>query len=264
MPSHPRRPTAFVIASTNHGTMIVNRNDRNELGHGAYGIGYQLLEHSCHEQEENELVGRLLLMRRHDYGDGVVLLDCGANIGTHTVEWSRLMQGWGNVAAFEAQERVFYALCGNITINNCFNARSIWAAIGERSGEIEVPELDPFTPSSFGSLELRRNGSNEYIGQEADNTRKTKVRMVSIDDLDPTRLDFIKLDVEGMEMECLKGAEKSLRRHRPQMMIERIKSKGDEIPSFLEPLGYRFFHMRMDTICIHESDPSLGRVKIST
>jgi hypothetical protein len=42
------------------------------------------------------------------------------------------------------------------------------------------------------------------------------------------------------------------------MMIERIKS-GDEIPKFLEPLGYRFLHMRMDTICIHESDPRLDR-----
>lgn len=260
MPSPPRRPAAFVIAGTNHGTMIVNRNDRRDIpGRGSYGVGQQLLDLSCHEQDENETVGRLLLMRRHDHGDGVTLLDCGANVGTHTVSWSRLMHGWGTVTAIEAQERVFYALCGNITINNCLNARAIWAAVGERSGEIEVPDLDPLSPSSFGSLELRRNGNNEFIGQDADEARKTTVRMVSIDDLDPHRLDFIKLDVEGMEMECLRGAERSLRRHRPQMMIERIKS-GDEIPKFLAPIGYRFFHMRMDTLCIHESDPALKRV----
>ena len=32
------------------------------------------------------------------------------------------MFGWGTVIAIEAQERVYYALCGNITINNCLNA----------------------------------------------------------------------------------------------------------------------------------------------
>ncbi|MGA8320591.1 MAG: hypothetical protein WB774_07170 [Xanthobacteraceae bacterium] len=36
--------------------------------------------------------------------------------------------------AFEAQERIYYALAGNIAINNCFNARAINAAVSNRSG----------------------------------------------------------------------------------------------------------------------------------
>ena len=38
------------------------------------------------------------------FGDGVMAIDCGANVGVHTLEWSRLMYGWGEVIAFEAQE----------------------------------------------------------------------------------------------------------------------------------------------------------------
>jgi FkbM family methyltransferase len=51
-----------------------------------------------------------------------VAIDCGANIGTHTIEWAKKMTGWGAVIGIEAQERIFYALAGNIAINNCFNA----------------------------------------------------------------------------------------------------------------------------------------------
>ena len=47
----------------------------------------------------------------------------GANIGVHTVEWARHMYGWGNVIAIEAQERLYYSLCGNISLNNCLNVR---------------------------------------------------------------------------------------------------------------------------------------------
>ena len=61
-------------------------------------------------------------LRRRFHGDGVVAIDCGANIGVHTVEWAIAMTGWGSVVAIEAQERIYYALAGNIAINNCFNA----------------------------------------------------------------------------------------------------------------------------------------------
>jgi FkbM family methyltransferase len=65
----------------------------------------------------------------------VVALDCGANIGVHSVEWARLMKDWGSVIAVEAQERVFYALAGNLTLQNCFNARAIWAAVSDTPGD---------------------------------------------------------------------------------------------------------------------------------
>jgi FkbM family methyltransferase len=43
-----------------------------------------------------------------------VAVDVGANVGAFTVLWGRHIMGWGFVHAFECQERIFYALAGNI------------------------------------------------------------------------------------------------------------------------------------------------------
>ena len=80
------------------------------------------------------LAREILALRRRHYGEGVLAIDCGANIGVHTIEWAKAMTGWGSVLAIEAQERIYYALAGNIAINNCFNAFAIHAAVSSESG----------------------------------------------------------------------------------------------------------------------------------
>lgn len=262
MKSTAKRPVAFVLASTNHGSMLVNRHDYRLVGDGGYGVGYQLLNKSEFDQEEIDFALQLLETRGANYGPGVVAIDCGANIGVHTIEWARLMYGWGEVIAFEAQERVFYALSGNIALNNCFNARAFWAAIGAETGEIGVPTPNYFIPSSFGSLELRKKDSNEFIGQNIDYSTLQPTRLVSIDDLTLTRVDFIKIDIEGMEMEALHGANKTLVQHCPQLLIEKIKSNENEIAEFLTSLGYELFPSGLNLLAIHKSDPVSNEITI--
>jgi hypothetical protein len=63
--------------------------------------------------------------------------------------------GWGSVIAIEAQERIYYALAGNIAINNCFNAIAMHAAVSSEPGVMQIPTPDYFQPSSFGNLELK-------------------------------------------------------------------------------------------------------------
>ena len=119
------RPITWVLVATNHGTLLVNRHDHHQVGSSGYGVGYQLLNTSAFDAPEVNTARTLLSLRRRHYGDGVVAVDCGANIGVHSVEWARHMDGWGEVIAIEAQERIFYALAGNLSINNCFNARAV-------------------------------------------------------------------------------------------------------------------------------------------
>src|SRR5271168_2413116 len=128
MPNPPRK-VAFIISATDHGTMIVNRFDQHVVERAGYGVGFQLLETASYDAGDVELILKMLDLRRQHYGDGVVAVDCGANVGVHTVEWAKRMTGWGVVLAFEAQERIYYALAGNIAINNCFNARANYAAV---------------------------------------------------------------------------------------------------------------------------------------
>lgn len=263
MNSNKLRPVAFVLASTNYGSFIVNRHDYNNTGNTTYGVGYQFLQTSSWNKNEIDVALQLIESRKINYGDGVVALDCGANIGAHTVEWAKHMTGWGNVLAFEAQERVFYALAGNITINNCFNARAIWSAVGETSGTIGVPVPDYFTPSSFGSLELKKSVGNEFIGQAIDysenNLQNTSI--IAIDDLNMERVDFIKIDVEGMEMDVLAGAEKTISKTKPQLMIEVIKSDQDALQQWLTNHGYKIFPSGMNLLAIHEADPVSSQIK---
>lgn len=237
--------------------MIVNRNDFNVANNVSYGVGFQLMQNGCFDPEEINIVLQLLSTRRVNFGDGVVALDCGANVGVHTIEWAHAMTNWGAVLAFEAQERIFYMLAGNIAINNCFNARAIWAAVGAQAGEIGVPRPDYFRNASFGSLEIRKTDRTEYIGQainySSDELEKT--RMLAIDDLCLDRLDFLKIDIEGMEMEALDGARLTIERAKPQIFIEHIKTNEAQLNQFLIDRAYRIYPFGNNTIAIHASDP---------
>ncbi|MBN3760180.1 FkbM family methyltransferase [Burkholderia sp. Ac-20365] len=262
--SFPARPIAFVLASTNHGNMIVNRNDYAINPNGnAFGVGYQLLSTSQFDANEIRLALLILDLRRRHFGDGVVAIDGGANIGVHTIEWSRHMYGWGQVMSFEAQETVYYALAGNIALNNCLNARARLAALGERCGEMIVPRPDYTKPASFGSLELRQREHTEAIGQPIsyDAQHGVKVPVIDLPSLELERLDFLKLDVEGMEVDVLRGARAVIERHRPVMLIEMIKSDRGAIDALLTSLGYHQFPFGIDTLAIHESDPTLQHVQ---
>lgn len=259
------RPAAFVLVATSHGTMIVNRNDYRMVSENAgYGVGFQLLSTSGYDLAEVGFILDLLRSRRNDYGDGVVAIDCGANIGVHTVEWARAMSGWGRVYSFEPQEKIYYALAGNIALNNCFNVTARLAAVGATCGRLALPEVNYCIPSSFGSLELNPGDSNEYIGQNIDYNRPAQqIDLLTLDSLSLPRIDLIKIDVEGMELEVLQGALESIARSQPQLLIEVIKSDEHAITELLEPRGYRFFPVGLNVLAVHSSDPVLRRFKNS-
>src|SRR5579883_1534557 len=135
-----QRKLAFVLAASNHGTMIVNRLDYRMINaNEGFGVGFQILETASFDPQEVMLAVQLLAARRRHHGDGVLAIDCGANIGVHTIEWAVAMPGWGSVLAIEAQERIYYALAGNIAINNCFNAMALHAAVSSEPGVMTIP-----------------------------------------------------------------------------------------------------------------------------
>lgn len=260
------RPLPFVLASSNHGTLIVNRNDYRMVDETrGYGVGFQIFETSAFDPQEVSTALHLLTLRREFFGDGVVAIDGGANIGVHTLEWAKHMHGWGRVIGVEAQERVFYALAGNVAINNCFNATVLHAALGAAEGSLTVPRPNYLQPASFGSLELRQRAGNEFIGQAIDYApgQGDTVRMITVDGLGLSRLDFLKLDIEGMELEALEGALVSVEKHKPQMLVETIKTDAAALRSLLDKHGYHHFQVGINLLAIHSTDPSLARIKVA-
>lgn len=256
------KPSPFVLMSTQNGSMIINRNDYHKTADNrVYGVGYQLMNRSCYDPNDVQLILELLKLRHESYGDGVVALDCGANIGVHTIEWANLMTAWGEVHAFEAQEKIFYALAGNIILNNCLNASAKHLALGSSNGKITIPEPDYLKPASFGSFEIKKSENNEFIGQTIDYANANKeIDLITLDSLDLTRVDLIKIDVEGMEEEVLNGAIKLISTHKPIIFIEVIKSNKQDLISLLESFDYKYIHLSINILAINKEDDCIDKI----
>ena len=257
------RKLAFVLASTNQGAMIVNRLDYRMVGpDSGFGVGFQLLEQDAFDPVEVELAVQLLETRRRYHGDGAVAIDCGANIGAHTIEWAIAMTGWGSVIAIEAQERIYYALAGNIALNNCFNAIAMHAAVSSEAGVMKIPSPNYLTASSFGSLELRQRDNNEFIGQAIDysDAKMVAIQKLTLDALQLARVDLIKIDIEGMEMEALEGGCQLIEKCHPILLIEQIKAGREQLRAWLQERGYTLFDAGINLLAVHKTDATLNEL----
>jgi FkbM family methyltransferase len=245
-------PIAFVVTSTNQGTLIINRNDYKMVEDGkGFGVGFSLMNTGSYDQIEVDFLKAILVKRRELFGDGVIAVDCGANIGVHTVQWGRLMTTWGHVVSIEAQEKIYYALCGNIAINNCFNVTARNLAVGAERGSLIIPEPNYYQPASFGSLELKEHPDKEDIGQQI--TAKKEVGMITLDSIGFKRCDLIKIDVERMEHEVLAGAWKTIDQFKPVLFIE--VAKCVDLNEYLTEHGYKIYPLGANLLAVHESDP---------
>ena len=82
------------------------------------------------------------LLREH-VKTGMVVLDLGAHIGTHTILMSKLVGPWGRVYAFEPQKKIYRELYHNIHLNGANNVKALRYAIGQ--GPAQLVEMNPAT-----------------------------------------------------------------------------------------------------------------------
>lgn len=162
--------------------------------------------------------------------EGDTVVEAGANIGSHTVHFARLVGTGGEVYAFEPQRLVYQLLCGNVAINSLANVYTYRCGVGSESGTLHVPELSPEQIHNWGGVSL--------LGQE----KGEEVPLVTIDSYHLQACDFIKIDVEGMELAVLQGAEATIRAFLPVIYLE--ANEADEeaaVARYLAPLGYRIY-----------------------
>lgn len=133
---------------------------------------------------------------------GGVAVDIGAHVGYYTKHLSSLVGPAGRVFAFEPSRVNFPLLRKNV--NNLSNVEINNFAVGAMEGELV------FYQSKKGS------GRHSLVSGRCDDTEEYRVRVVSLDDffsryLDSgTKVDFLKVDVEGFEPEVFIGAKKML------------------------------------------------------
>jgi FkbM family methyltransferase len=169
---------------------------------------------------------------------GDVVVEAGANLGTHTVALARRVGPKGTVHAFEPQRVVHQIMCANVILNGLINVHAYHAAVGDQPGTIEVPPVDYGCRNNFGGLSL--DGlSNATIDA---NAKSESVPVMTIDSLNLERLKLLKIDVEGMERAVLLGARQTIERCKPTLYFEadREARNRDLITTVFE-MGYRLW-----------------------
>ncbi len=169
---------------------------------------------SFYGAEMLEMVRRLVPMA------GERVLDVGANLGNHTVFFSRVC-GAREVEAFEPVRRSFLTLERNAALNgvpailhNC--------GLGARSGRAEA-KMNPLNLGG-ASLSERPDG---------------RIEVFALDDLDIAPFRAMKIDVEGWAAEVLEGAPRTISRNRPHLVVEALPMETERVHAILTSLNYR-------------------------
>jgi FkbM family methyltransferase len=160
---------------------------------------------------------------------GWTVVDVGANIGVFTVPLANMVGPSGVVVAIEPQRQLFQMLNGNLALNEIMNVIAMHAALGEKAGRIKVPSIKYAAPGNFGGVELGEGGET--------------VQMLTLDQiLEGKAVDFIKIDVEGMEREVIAGGARTLSDKRPILFVENDRpDKSEDLVRSLIGMDYRLF-----------------------
>jgi FkbM family methyltransferase len=162
-----------------------------------------------------------------------VCLDIGANIGVHTLCLAALAHQ-GAVHAFEADPTNYAVLSRNVDSvpSPAGDIELLHLALWERPGTLVVGGADELSGCSFVSEDavdeaevetrLRSVVSTDMLSSTDLHMRRAEVEAVPLDDWSESlmRLDFIKLNVEGAEASVVRGADRTLWRHRPVLLVE--------------------------------------------
>jgi len=161
---------------------------------------------------------------------GQTFVDVGAHVGT----WAQhLAQKCRRVQAFEPQRRTFERLEGGVQRAKLSNVTCHNVALGAR-GEVD---LHVISVDGGGSTLRHRPEMSPVLVVE-------RVAAAQLDDYAFDDVGLIKIDVEGSELEVLRGAARTLEMHRPHLLLEAWTTDWyacdrAELIGYLERLNYR-------------------------
>lgn len=205
--------------------------------------------------------------------DDSVIIDVGANIGATGLQFANKASK-GSVYCFEPVTKTFERLEKNFAINQYTNFTLINKGLGSNEETVEI-----------GSVLDSNPAMNRIVNTNFTNSKIAPIELIDISTVDVQieklslkRIDCIKIDVEGYELEVLKGAKSTLIKCKPILFIElgdkNLKEQGssaNELVNYLIELRYNLYRsitneridiatnldgIHFDILCIHK-DSSL-------
>jgi len=168
--------------------------------------------------------------------NGHVFVDVGANVGFYSLIASKLVGSAGRVYAIEAVPSSIAVLRANVKFNDCRNVVVHGVAAWSTRGKVKLS----VPLSLYGLASVARNGLS------------FTVEAFTLDDLlrNENRIELIKIDVEGAELEVLKGAQKVLRKTR--YIVLELSHNVSEILRILQETGFTCKKARFTTYILCE------------
>lgn len=145
-----------------------------------------------------------------------ICIDIGANIGAISVPLSKYCK---KLYSIEPQSNIFLALCGNFFINECYNTIPLNIAAFSENTKFSIAskeKLDEWVGDlehgfdnvkSFGSISVEKNKDGEMEGKK-------------LDDIITDKIDFIKVDAEGGDLDALIGCSRIIKENNPKIIFE--------------------------------------------
>lgn len=184
-----------------------------------------------------------------------VVFDIGANMGDVTLNMAKIVGETGKVFAFEPYHETFEKLRRNYELNTFDNIELIESALAEKKGMVQMVRMDE-----------HNSGMNRVASGNSDSS-SAFIKTTSLDEFVETnrieKISLIKIDVEGFEMNVLRGARRTLQQLRPSLFIEiddnNLRGQGAssvELLDFLKTFGYSFQHAESGSVIDTTADLS--------
>ncbi|MEH3145219.1 MAG: FkbM family methyltransferase [Methylobacterium frigidaeris] len=210
-------------------TIAVFRARHGLLAHYAEDrvIGQSLRQYGEWAEEEIHLVSHLLR-------PGDTVLDIGANVGSHAVAFGRMVGETGQVLAIEGQRRASDVLALNIRLNGMSGITRIEGLIGRETRVMRLDAAEQGMADNLGCMSFRG-----LVGRPEAERPSLPVPLFTADCLALAACRLMKIDVEGMELDVLLGATRTIARHRPVIYFEQTSAANfPEIVALLTAAGY--------------------------
>ncbi|WP_430466455.1 FkbM family methyltransferase [Winogradskyella ouciana] len=174
----------------------------------------------------------VLLRKRREDLNNITILDVGANFGYLSLVWSQTVCKTGKVVAFEPSVDVYKSLGKSVASNKVGNiVELVNVAVGNENKLVE----------------LFLNDSTSNVIQSDDKQQSNTVQMVRIDDYvkdNNLNCDLIKIDVDGIEFDILKGSIDTLRKFNPIYIVE--TNDDTRIVEFFEGNNYSVLNEKLE------------------